>query len=248
VSAVHEHGLKDATDVVVDISALSVGTSFPMVRYLYEQATRTKLAVNLHLLVSSDPSLDESIKPVAGDTVGFVHGFRGRWALDATSTAAKLWLPQLARGRNSALQRIHDFIGPHETCPIVPFPSARPRLADDLLESFIAEVENAWQVDTRNLLHASESDPLDLYRTICRIDDLRTPVFAETGGSLLILSPMGSKILALGALMAALERDLPVAYLEAIAYEMGPVAAPASPQFLHLWLAGDIYTGLGHEA
>jgi starvation-inducible DNA-binding protein len=34
---------------------------------------------------------------------------------------------------------------------------------------------------------------------------------------MLVLSPLGSKVMALGALMAALERDLPVAHLDTMA-------------------------------
>ena len=49
--------------------------------------------------------------------------------------------------------------------------------------------------------------------------------------------------MALGALMAALERDLPVAYLEAIGYNL-PASVPsesASPHLVHVWLEGDAY-------
>jgi len=68
-------------------------------------------------------------------------------------------------------------------------------------------------------------------------------VFQETGGSLLVLSPMGSKVMALGALMAALERDLPVAYLEAIGYDFDPSVSETNvePELLHIWLEGDAY-------
>ena len=92
------------------------------------------------------------------------------------------------------------------------------------------------------IVYADESDPLDLYRTILRLDDLRKPVFAEVGGSLLILSPLGSKVMALGALMAALERDLPVAYLEAIGYEFdGSTAQQERIDVIHIWLEGEVY-------
>src|SRR5207237_5078860 len=103
--------------------------------------------------------------------------------------------------------------------------------------------ENAWSVDTRNIVYAAEDDPLDLYRTILELDDLRRPVFEEFGGSLLVLSPVGSKIMALGALLAALERDLPVAYLEAVGYNFSD-SRPADqpPPFLvHIWLEGEVY-------
>jgi hypothetical protein len=245
VRAVANYPFDSITDVVVDLSALSVGTAYPVIRYLCEQIRSAGDTQNLHVFVTADPAIDEAIRPVAGDTVGFVHGFRGGWALDSTAAAAKLWLPQLARGRNSALQRIHDFLAPHDTCPILPFPSTRPRQGDELVQSFTAEVESSWLVDPRNFVYASDEEPLDLYRTISKIDDLRKPVFAETGGSLIILSPLGSKVLALGGLLAALERDLPVAYLEAIAYELDgrPLQASAAPNLIHLWLVGEVYTG-----
>lgn len=66
--------------------------------------------------------------------------------------------------------------------------------------------------DARSIVYADEGDPLD--RTILALDNLRKPVFAETGGSMLVLSPLGNEVMALGALMAALERDLPVVYLD----------------------------------
>ena len=60
---------------------------------------------------------------------------------------------------------------------------------------------------------------------------------------MLILSPLGSRVMALGALMAALERDLPVAYLESIGYEL-EATVPVEinqPSLIHLWLEGDVY-------
>ena len=105
------------------------------------------------------------------------------------------------------------------------------------------ELETPWLVDARNIVYADEEDPLNLYRTILTLDDLRKPVFAETGGSKLVLSPLGNKVMALGALMAALERDLPVAYLESIGYELESSIPKEidEPDLIHLWLEGDVY-------
>lgn len=129
------------------------------------------------------------------------------------------------------------------SCPILPFPASNPRHGDDLVADFIAEFENAWSIDTRNVVYGAEDDPLDLYRTILRLDDLRRPVFQEFGGSLLVLSPVGSKIMALGALLAALERDLPVAHLESIGYTFSRSANGETPVpfLVHIWLEGDVY-------
>ena len=105
------------------------------------------------------------------------------------------------------------------------------------------EMENTWSVDARNIVYADEGDPLDLYRTILRLEDRRRPVFAEAGGSMLVLSPVGSKVMAIGALMAALERDLPVAHLEPEGYDLeGWVPDEIEqPSLMHLWLEGEVY-------
>jgi hypothetical protein len=88
-----------------------------------------------------------------------------------------------------------------------------------------------------------------LYRTILRIDDARKRVFAETGGSQIILSPVGSKALAIGALMAALERDFTVMYVEALSYSVDfsrvvEVREREPAQVVHVWLYGEA-NGMG---
>lgn len=243
VAILNQQDFANLTDIVVDVSALSVGTSFPVIKYLVERIDRGASPANLHVFVAHEAALDDEIVPVAGDAPGYVHGFRGPATLDRTAGFAKLWLPQLARERRGSLIRLHSFVDPHDTCPILPFPASNPRLGDELATDFISEFENAWSVDTRNIVYAAEDDPLDLYRTILSLDDLRRPVFEEFGGSLLVLSPVGSKIMALGALLAALERDLPVAYLESIGYNFtsSRSSVAPSPFLVHLWLEGEVY-------
>ena len=119
-----------------------------------------------------------------------------------------------------------------------------PRLGDELAKEYLTEIENTWSVDPRNIVYADEADPLDLYRTILKLDDVRRLVFAETGGSMLVLSPVGSKVMALGALMAAVERDLPVAHVESIGYEVEEdvLVEIEQPNLMHIWLEGDVYS------
>lgn len=235
--------LDNTTDVVVDISALSIGTSFPIIRYFVERICQGGKTPNLHLFVAHDPYLDTCIRATTSDTPSYIHGFRGRSTLYDTTDAARLWLPQLAKGRRQALTKLYDFVDPHDTCPIVPFPATNPRLGDELAEEYLTELESTWEVDPRNIVYADEADPLDLYRTILRLDDLRQTVFKATGGSMLILSPLGSKVMAVGGLLAALERDLPVAYLEAMGYQIEGYVPDAggSSGLIHVWLEGQAY-------
>ncbi len=244
INLISKYPLNGVTDVVVDISALSVGISFPTIRYFHTLLSGSEQTANLHVFVAHDPALDGEIKPIAGDSPTFIHGFRGNWGLESAASAAKLWLPQLAKGRVSAMRRLFEFVGPDDICPILPFPSENPRMGDDLAEHYLEELDGPWAVDGRNLIYAAEDDPLDLYRTILKIDDRRKPVFAETGGSQLVLSPSGSKVLSLGALLAALDRNLPIAYLESVGYEFReaqPSAESSECHLVHVWLGGSVY-------
>lgn len=236
------------TDVFVDLSALSVGVAFPIVRHLLAVAQRR--AINLHLIVTDEPATDSGIVAASGDVADTVHGFKGDWGLDANSRAARLWMPQLARGKRGVLERIHQRVEPHAVCPILPFPASRPRLADELIEHFGEEFENTWKVDSGDIVYAGERGPLDLYRTILRMDDTRRRVFAEVGGSQIILSPVGSKALAVGALMAALDRDFTIMYVEALGYDVDlprlDAARGTSPgDLVHVWLHGEAYPTTG---
>jgi hypothetical protein len=122
ITALSGQSLDGVSDVIVDISALSVGTSFPIIRYLVKVAERRNGHMNLHLFVAHDPPLDAAIQSIPSDAPSYVHGFKGAATLDSVSAAARLWLPQLATGRRGALARLYSFVDPHDTCPILPFP------------------------------------------------------------------------------------------------------------------------------
>ena len=237
----------DYTDVVVDMSALSSGIGFPLTRYaLKEWAEPNTQYRNLHLLLAGHPTVDQSVHAMPLDKSREIFGFKGQFGLASTSEAAKLWLPQLAYDQTSALNRIYNDIRPHDVCPILPFPSRDPRVGDKLLENFNSEILDTWEVTPKNVIFAAEGNPLDLYRTVLRINIERAAVFKKTDGSQLILTPTGSKALALGALMAAIELDLHVRYVESIGYDVcwETVDNVEENEFelLHLWLAGEPYS------
>lgn len=240
--ALSAHPLTGYTDVIIDISAMSVGISFPAIRYVLQEVHGSP-EINVHVLVAHQPDLDARIVATPTDTAVSVHGFSGRLGLVSSTPAAKLWLPQLAPNRAATLRRIHETVNPDEVCAIVPFPASHPRAGDSLLEDLLHTGGFPWQIDARSIVHADESDPLDLYRTILRLHSLREPVFREVGGSHVILSPVGSKVMALGALLAALEKDLPVTYLEDFSYALAAplVDSLEKPELLHVWLEGSPY-------
>jgi hypothetical protein len=56
-----------------------------------------------------------------------------------------------------------------------------------------------------------------------------------------VLSPLGTKAMAMGALLSALERDLPIVYVEALRYNIKPTVPDKPYGLIHLWLTGDVY-------
>jgi hypothetical protein len=154
-------------------------------------------------------------------------------------------MPQLGQGKRAVLELVHKFVEPHAVCPILPFPATAPRFPDRLIESYGDLFESSWQVDARDLVYAHEKSPVDLYRTILVIDEARKRVFKEMGGSQIILSPVGSKALALGMLMAALERDFAVVLVESLPYSATPdvlnVQTAPRGELVHIWLRGEAY-------
>ena len=237
----------DWTDVIIDASALTIGISFPLIRYFLELAKTNQGPRNVHVFMASNAMLDEGIVPIASDRMAYVHAFVGAAGLQGGTKAAKLWLPQLARGegRKAILETIYRALAPDETLPILPFPASNPRFAEELIDYYVEEFESVWEVGSGDIVYADESDPLDVYRTILRLHDSNEKVYAQTGGSIMVLSPIGSKALALGAMMAAYERNLAVAYVEAVGFDarvLPPTGTPnALGDLVHIWLAGDVY-------
>lgn len=241
--------LADYTDVVVDFSALSIGIAYPTTRFLIESLRASGPSdsgkPNVHVMVSDCPDVDSAITSVSSDKIEAIHGFKGEFSLGARTSSAKLWLPQLRPDKRLVLGRIHRFVDPADVCPVLPFPSRSPHSADNLIEQFREEFESTWAVDAHDIIYAHEKDPLDLYRAILDIDDVRERVFREVGGSLTILSPSGSKVLSVGALMAAVERNFPVIYCEALSYSLkGEQMSQHKSELMHVWLLGEAYAGL----
>lgn len=240
------------TDILVDISALSCGVFFPIIAQLLETIRVENRRWNLHLFVAENPHIDLRIRGEIMDTVSHIHGYFSRDSLSQTEDHALLWAPVLAEGNETQMRRIYDLINQPpavvDILPIIPFPGTNPRRPDELVEHY-RELIGDWGIDPRHFLYAAESDPLDSYRSICAIDQLRASTYGRLGGSSTILSPLGSKMLSVGLMLAAIERTLRVVYAECLGYEELSVPSPSNVEpatlpITHVWLAGEVYGGL----
>ncbi len=233
------------TDVVLDLSALSVGIGFPAARLLLEKCEGLP-KVSFHLMVTSNPELDARIIGEPSASAVTIRGFAGEPVASAILPLAQVWLPQLAPRKQLVLQKINAGGSGYKVCPILPFPARDPRRADALLAEYEPELRNEWQVDSRDLIYVSERNPLDTYRTVSMLKQRYDATFAEVYTPQIILSPVGSKVMAAGALMAAIEHNLVVRHVESLRYELDrdPPDVVAGPDMIvHVWLHGPVYAG-----
>jgi hypothetical protein len=247
-SVMRSHSIPaETTDIVLDMTALSIGVAFPAARLLLDYCEGRGIA--FHIMIASNPELDDAIASEPGDRPIAVRGFAGEDQSHAALDIARIWVPQLAKGRSAALTDIGRSIrGTYKICPVVPFPARDPRRADALIAEYETQLVDEWQVDPRDLVYVSESNPLDCYRTLStlakRYSDAVNQIFVPS----IILSPIGSRVMAAGALMAAIEHDLPVQYIETVRYDFDPAkptAAATSDMRVHLLLSGPAYSELG---
>jgi hypothetical protein len=237
----------EITDIILDISALSLGIAFPAARILLAWAEE-RPEVSFHLVVASNPSLDAQIVPEPVQRSQPVRGFSGP-PPGRELPPAKVWLPQLAPQRVAMLERIRvtlqgDVETIYKICPVLPFPAQNPRRADDLIREFRVPLRDEWGVDSRDYIYVSESNPLDSYRTITALKHRLEKAMSGSYETQLILSPLGSKVMAVGALMAAIRHNLPVHYVEALRYDHRVVEQDGEDEMrlVHLWLDGPVYS------
>ena len=239
------------TDIVVDISSMPTQVFFPLLGAIMRQLSGDGPAVgrapNLFILVSEDTAVDRAISKIGlNEEAGFVHGFTGDMALQAKESGPSIWIPVLGENRTRELERIHQKIDPAETCPVVPSPSDDPRRGDLLLLEY-RDVLGRIGIDPRNMIYASEQNPFDVYRQIYDAIVHYDRVLKPLGIYRFAISPMSSKLMSVGAFLAAYEltyeRDIGpgIALVGAAGYRFEATTGPRTPNLFTVWVSGECY-------
>lgn len=236
--------LKKYTDVVVDISGMPRGVFFPLISYLLKLADKGEFG-NLHVAVVEDSVLDSHISGREYGQADYLHTFRYQ------GENKIVWLPLLGANEAARLDKIHNKIKGAcvETCPILPFPARSLRKVDDIAARHAELLFEGFLVSADNLLLCDERTPFDVYRKILEVEEYyrtRLGAVPAIGQVTTIVSPLSSKTLSLGMLLAAIERSLPVCHVEAGTYQVdvdgqGKVICGEGRDPIEIWLAGEPY-------
>jgi len=237
--------LQKYTDILVDISGMPRGVFFPLIAYLLRLVERGVFR-NLHVAVVEDPVLDSRISGREYGQADYLHTFRYQ------GEEKLVWLPLVGDDEATRLEKIHNKIKGAcvEICPILPFPARSMRRVDDIAVKHTELLFEGFLVSVDNLLLCDERNPFDVYRKILEVEDYyrsRLSTVPAIGKVTTVVSPLSSKTLSLGMLLAAIERSLPVCHVEAGTYQVdldnqGSLIGDKTRGPTEIWIAGEPYT------
>jgi len=180
------------------------------------------------------------------DDAAYMYGFSSDLVQEATASAPRVWIPVLGEGKKEQLIRLYDHVRPDEICPVFPSPSANPRRVDDLVREYRELLFDRFRVEPPNIIYASEWNPFEVYRQIARTVERYNDALKDLGGCRVVVSVLSSKLLSVGALLAAYEAKrkgfmIGISHVETHGYRIHGDIGSCDPELYSLWIAGECY-------
>ena len=249
------------TDIVLDVSSLprvvALALTTSLLHALVPQHGQANAlfakGVNLQVIVAEDASLDAHIHSVdpANDLV-LIPGFSSAFRTESMRDWPLAWFPILGERRQSQLEKVMAEIPDDaEIYPVLPHPSADPRRADRLLVEYRAPLFDVRKTPISNILLVDERNPFETYRRLLRAMQRYRESMQILGGCRLVITPLGSKLVTIGAGLACFEMKPPdgetsygvaIPYAWPTRYEASSDRLRASqPVIASLLLTGEAY-------
>tara|TARA_R110002167_G_scaffold77271_1_gene214667 strand:- start:1950 stop:3227 length:1278 start_codon:yes stop_codon:yes gene_type:complete len=252
-----ETWIGDYTDIIVDISALPrlvyLTVLNTLLTHLVEPDTEAPLGsqINLHIVYAESATIDSAISKLEIDTdLAPIQSLGIRLDEEASLSWPIVWFPVLAEDVLEQLTRISERTNPDEICPVLPVQSADARRGDDIISTLGEFLFDRYDVDVRDILRATEWNPFQLYRSLMQTMARYEESLKLFGGARFVLSPLSSKGLSIGCLLAAFEKRatgdrarvrVGLAHVESRRYEAAQLPTEANYQLFSAWIAGECY-------
>lgn len=246
--------LSQYTDVVIDISAMprTIGltTIAQLIALLDEIAQKGSPSVNLHVVVAESVSADRGqVASSLSEAVTSLVGFSGRLTSESSANVPRVWFPVLGEGQAVRLDRIRAELNPDEIVPTIPFPSRDPLRGDRIIEEYRQLLFDDFRIEPANILYTSEYNPFEAYRQLYAAIDRYRDALRELGGCKVFVSPLSSKLLSVGALLACYDHranaggpdpvNVGIPYVESVTYGEPGDSLDGSMEVYSLWIRGD---------
>lgn len=249
--------VEDYTDIIVDVSALPRLVYLTLLNMLLQRLVRpdseTPLGseVNLHVVYAEAAAIDSAIAKYEIDTeLAPIQNLVIRLDEEASLNWPIIWFPVLAEDVLEQLTRIGERTNPGEICPVLPVQSVNARRSDDIIQNLGELLFDRFNVDNRDILRATEWNPFQLYRSLMATMARYEESLRLFGGARFVLSPLSSKGLSIGCLLAAFEKRatgdrtkvrVGMAHVESKRYDASKVPANPAYELISAWLAGECY-------
>jgi hypothetical protein len=196
------------TDIIIDISSLPRGIYFSLIGKVLSLIDANKIkfeSQNLFVVTAENAELDKNIsESQPDDELSYVFGFLGGSELTSDKKPT-IWLPILGESKQHQIRAAHGKIKPEEICPVLPFPSKNPRRSDNLIIEYHQLLFDELNIEAQNILYVSEQNPFEVYRTLRETILNYDSSLKILNGCDIVISAFSSKLLSIGALLAAFE-------------------------------------------
>lgn len=239
-------------DVVVDISAMPRVVALSAIATLIhsqDMDCESGKKTNLHVVAAESVRTDLDARGSLMDEVTNLVGFSGRLNEETTEHVPRVWFPILGEGQRERLQLIQSHLNPDEICPVVPFPARDPRRGDRIIAEHLDLLFEEFRVEPSNILRASEFNPFEAYRQLYLAMDRYRKALTELGGCKAYVSPLSSKLLSVGALLACYDHrfgeiegeklNVGIPYVETSVYADPNLCDDVGSELYSMWIRGE---------
>lgn len=248
--------IKNYSNIIIDISAMPRHLYLTLVHFIIkiiDQYNKSSSGdkINFYVTVLESPHIDGKIQSIIADgsDVEILNGFQSGYSSEGISNSSKVWFPVLGENEVERLKKIYDYVRPDEICPILPSPSKNPRRADELIKEYRELLFDTWGVETSNFIYATEDNPFDIYMKILESSKYYKDVFSLMNNCRIIISTFSSKVISIGALLAAndLQRnnyDVSIIHVKSSSYTNGNGKSDTkleSAEFTAIQIEGELY-------
>lgn len=232
-------------EVILEISAMPRSVFFPLVRGVLQRAHLSASDAkrwdgDLHVAVCENPEVDGHVLEEGTTAMAPIGGFAGA---RGERPATTIWVPVLGERASARAKALYDELEPDETCPVLPWPARDPRRGDRLMLECRRLLFEEIRLEPRNVIHAAERNPFDLYRTLGALHGRYLASLSPLGSVGMVLSSHSSKLLSVGVLITAYEHNLIVQHVSPGRYGLhaGADALRDHDEIYDLWLTGEPY-------
>ena len=250
--------LNGYTDIILDINAMPASVYFPITRNILDWIDKNKIKapdgkrINFHVVVSENSKLDGAIRGINIDeNVTFMSKLSTKLQSQANPEQGKVWIPLLGEDQGTQLENVHKQVpGLVEFCPFFPMPSADPYRCKNLLMEHRKFLIDVLETSSKDYVYSNEMNPFEVCKKIYDIAKLYYDLFKPLGGCKVVISPLSSKLMCVGALLAicgllAEGSEAGVVHVMARGYKVAEninLDSESKKSTPHsIWLAGECY-------